>query len=387
MKPFAKILLAVYYLLVNILFVYKYGLRQNIIPVGAVIAAYLPCVCAVLFFNFRKMKHLKAIYLTLIALITPLLIFVVCHVDKYALVVDRWSAMEVGVRAWLGGEYPYTAVDHLNGRTSNFPGLLLIGLPFYLLGNVGFLQVFSFAALAFCLYKCLKIDKALKFIVLLLLSPAFWWEITVLSDLMSNFTLVLVFILLIDKYLSENKFKYPIALGIVLAVLILTRGIVFIPIALYFAKDFYRLPWTGKWKTGITFTAVALLLTVSVLWNCPDWETLKHYNPFLLQTSQIPSFVYVMVILLPLLLTFRIKNVRFNLSCYTVVLVAIPVLYVLVSKIIAFGFQNTVVGSVMDISYLSMLFPFLLIPLSNCWSVTDATASVGFSEEPVYLPL
>jgi len=365
MKPFVKILLVVYYLLVNILFIYKYGLRQDMIPVVVIIAAYLPCVCAVLFFNFKKLKYLKEIYFTLIALTTLLLIFVVCNVDKYALMVDRWSAMEVGIRAWLNGEYPYTAIDHLNQHSSNFPGLLLIGLPFYLLGNVGFLQVFSFAALAFCLYKYFETDKALKFIVLLLLSPAFWWEIIVLSDLMSNFILVLVFILLIDKYLPSDKFKYPIALGSVLAVLILTRGIVFIPIALYFAKDFYRLPWTGKLKTAIAFTAVVVLLILSVLWNCPDWETLKHYNPFLLQTALIPPVIYVIVILLPLLLTFRIKNVRFDLCYYTVALVAIPVLYALVFKITAFGFQKTIVGSSMDLSYLSMLFPFLLILLSN----------------------
>ncbi|MCL1937354.1 MAG: hypothetical protein FWF52_03030 [Candidatus Azobacteroides sp.] len=358
-------LLTVYYLFVNLLFIYKYGLRQDFIPVAAILAAYVPCVCAVLFFKFNKIKRLKEIYFAFIFLTALLLLFIICRVDKYALIVDRWSAMEAGIRAWINGEYPYTATDHLNGRTSNFPGLLLIGLPFYLLGNVGLLQVFSFVALAFCLYVFLDTDKALKYILLLLFSPAFWWEIVALSDLMSNFMLVLAFIILIEVYLPSNKFKYPIALGVALAVLLLTRGIVFIPIALYFAKDFYRLPWADKTKTVVAFMVVALLLIISVLRNCPDWETMKHYNPFLLQTSQIPSFVYATSLFLPLLLTFRIKTVCFDLFYYTVALVAIPVLYALTSKMIAFGFHETIVDSIMDLSYLSMFFPFLLMPLSG----------------------
>lgn len=61
--------------------------------------------------------------------------------------------MEVGIRSLLSGEYPYTVVDHLGGRTSNFPGLFLIVLPFYLMGSVGYLQVFTFALLSWSIYS------------------------------------------------------------------------------------------------------------------------------------------------------------------------------------------------------------------------------------------
>lgn len=357
-------LLSVYFLFVNTLFVYKYGIRQDFVPIVAVIAIYLLCACAALFFDFGKIKYVKVVYCAITILAILLMMFVVCKTDKYALAVDRWSAIDTGIRALLQGDYPYTITTHLNNQSSNFPGLFLIGLPFYLLGNVGFLQVFLFALLAFCLYHCFETHKALKFIVLLLLSPAFWWEVTVLSDLMSNITLVLVFILLMEKYLSTNKFKYPVPLGIILAVLLLTRGVVFIPIALYLAKDFYRLLWINKGKTAISFTITAVVLIASVLWNCPDIETLKSHNPLLSQTSHVPSFVYLIFFFSPLLLTFGIKNVCFDLFYYTVALMAIPALYTLISASITFGFYKTLVTSIMDISYLSMCFPFLIIPLS-----------------------
>lgn len=359
---------SLYFLFVNTLFVYKYGIRQDFIPIVALVPVYLLIACAVLFFDFGKIKYLKTVFFAITISAIVLMIFIVCKIDKYALVVDRWSAIDTGIRAWLQGDYPYTAATHLGGRTSNFPGLFLISLPFYLLGNVGFLQVFSFALLVFCLYHCFETDKALKFIVLLLLSPAFWWEIVALSDLMSNVTFVLVFILLMEKYLPKNKFKYPIPLGIITAILLLTRGVVFIPIALYLAKDFYYVSLTSKVKTIFAFIITAVLLITSVLWNCSDIETLKNYNPLLLQTSQVPSFVYLIFFFLPLLLTFRIKNVRFDLFYYIVVLMAIPALYALIAASITFGFYKTLIDSIIDVSYLSMCFPFLLIPLS-CYTL------------------
>jgi hypothetical protein len=128
----------------------------------------------------------------LVVSIALIIFFITFTTDGNTLKVDRWSAMDVAIRALLNGEYPYTAVDHLKGRTSNFPGLLILGIPFYLLGNVGSLQVFSFLLLSFVLYQATNIKQAIFYILLLILSPAFWWEIFAISDLMSNIFSVFV---------------------------------------------------------------------------------------------------------------------------------------------------------------------------------------------------
>lgn len=90
------------------------------------------------------------------SLFFTLTIFINNSVDGELLHVDRWSAMHVGIEALLNGEYPYTAVDHLGGRTSNLPALLFLGIPFYLLGDVGYLQSFTFLGFAFIIFHNFK---------------------------------------------------------------------------------------------------------------------------------------------------------------------------------------------------------------------------------------
>ncbi|PQB07979.1 hypothetical protein BST83_13090 [Polaribacter filamentus] len=48
--------------------------------------------------------------------------------------------------------YPYAVLDNLGNTTSNFPGLFYLGTPFYLRGDVGFLQPFDFLFFYYLLF-------------------------------------------------------------------------------------------------------------------------------------------------------------------------------------------------------------------------------------------
>lgn len=74
-------------------------------------------------------------------------------VDENNLNVDRWSALHTFIVSVLDGVYPYNIPDHLNQTSSNFPALFYLGLPFYFLGDVGFLQCFVFLIIVLWLFK------------------------------------------------------------------------------------------------------------------------------------------------------------------------------------------------------------------------------------------
>jgi hypothetical protein len=161
------------YICINLLFIYKYGIRQNYIPIQIIIILYLFISGLILLknpFDFEITKKIqsKYAYITSSFLIFIIIIAITFFTDGNALKVDRWSAMDVAISALLDGEYPYTAVDHLHGRTSNFPGLLILGIPFYLLGNVGYFQGAAFLLLSYTIYKFLPIKNAFQYMLLLI---------------------------------------------------------------------------------------------------------------------------------------------------------------------------------------------------------------------------
>ncbi len=140
--------LKIVFLFINLLFIYKYGFRQNFISVYLVLIIYTLISSFFLFKDIFKIKliqnlNIKLCFKTFVFLVVTIIFLVTFYTDGNSLKVDRWSAIDVAISALLNGEYPYTAIDHLNGRTSNFPGLLVLGIPFYLLGNVGYLQIFA----------------------------------------------------------------------------------------------------------------------------------------------------------------------------------------------------------------------------------------------------
>lgn len=273
---------------------------------------------------------------------------------------DRWSAMQVGIEAWLNGKHHYTSTDHLDGRTSNFPGLFIIGFIPYFLGNIGLLQVLNLILLVVVLRLYFPLKKVVLFLSLLFISPAFWWEVYVSSDLMTNIFIVLMFILLIDKFQPNIIFKKPILLGVFLSFLILTRGIVLIPLALYFTKDFFKIQLSSKLKlmfSGLTFGSLLIFL---VLMNVPDQYTLLNYNPLLLQTSQVPTSMIILSLILPFGLSLINKGLQKNYFEICVLLFLFPILIGFFIKLYLYGFNATLIDSRFDISYLSMLFPFLI---------------------------
>lgn len=350
------------------MFIYKYGLRQNHISVYYAVLAYGLVAGFLLYknifdYNFARNIKLKKIYI-IICLLVALSIFTITFITNgNTLNVDRWSAMDVAIRAFLNGEYPYIAVDHLQGRTSNFPGLLILGIPFYLLGNVGYLQVFAFLLLSYTLYLYLNIKEAFRYLLLFLISPAYWWEIFAISDLMSNTIIVLCFIILLKHKLKTTVLEYPIFLGFSTSFLVLTRGIFAIPLTLLVFKDFCNTNITNQLKYVFSFSITFIVLITIVLMNCPDLETLKRCNPLVLQAHYLPNYIHILALMLPFYFSFKIKKFNNDFFKISSFLILFPTLLAFIYTWDSVGFEEIILKSRFDLSYLSIVIPFILIEI------------------------
>mgnify|MGYP003393023397 FL=1 len=352
------------YAIINLLFIVKYGSRQEIIPTSLLLILYLLIVSGVLFIclkyreNINNFKKFNFYFFGFSVLILTLLILINILVEKNSLNVDRWSAMEVTIHSIINGIYPYNLPDHLGKTSSNLPSLSYLGLPFYLIGDVGFLQPFVFFILLIFLYKS-KILPYQKLIlsVLFLFSVAFMWEIYVKSDLMSNLIIVILFMLIWHDLFKDNYFKKPLLLAFIISFIILTRGIVIIPLTIFLFSKYIKSNTKEKIIFSIGVILFLMILSLPILISIPDIETLIEHNPFNHQTRYSSKFLQVIFILVPFIISFYMKNML-QIIYYSFLLIFILMFLTMFMNIFKNGFNESIFYSAFDLSYLGMIIPF-----------------------------
>lgn len=356
----SKYVAYIIYFLINVLFIVKYSNRVSVSKVF-LITTYL-FFLLILFYVFSK-KIIKIYSKTLFIVVTFLFflltIYINYYVDGKTLNVDRWSAMQVAIEALLQGRYPYAAIDHLGGRTSNLPSLIFIGTPFYLIGNIGLIQSFGFILFVYIIIKVFKSSNdRLLCLLLLVSSPAYLWEIYAKSDLMTNFVLVLLFLIIFEKKkISQGNVKTGV-FSFFSAALLLTRLTVIIPMSLLVVKRFYIL----SFKRKILFTSIFILTVLVFLticfFNVESIANFKLYNPFSLQNRQLPFLLSTLTILVPVVYSFKV--IHFNdLIKYAVYTLLLPICLSLILNIL----KNGINEHNFDISYFNIILPFLLVDI------------------------
>ncbi len=364
---YTSILICIY-LFVNIMFIYKYGQRQTYISPLLVMTLYTILIGSILFLYKKKMHYneivYRYLYWGLIAISAIVFIGINFYIDGMILNVDRWSALELTTKCITEGNYPYTQIDHLGNMSSNFPSLGYIGLPFLLLGDVGYLQVFTFLVLfIFIGRKSSTYRIPLLILTLYLLSPALIWEIFVKSDLVSNIILAFIFIeFWLNKYKGDSYSK-PILLGVIIAILILTRGIVIIPIAMFFLKDFWKTKLKTKLQLVLSVLISSFVICIPFITSAPDIETMLDYNPLVLQTNKTPILSYVLLLVPILIPYFRKEKIEYYFFS-GIIIFMIPLIS-MISSLHHIGWEKTILDSVFDISYLSMSLPIILFWFLN----------------------
>ena len=155
-------------LITNVLFVYKYFSRAGLNPVYSAIG-YGLVVIGIAYLYRKKISALiteRFARWASIALVVGLVAVIACaiiFISPYSLRVDRWSATTFFLDALFQGVYPYGVHTHLceTNFPSPFPFWHYLNIPFWLMGDVGWIQAFFLLLFVCAVYYYFRSWRAL----------------------------------------------------------------------------------------------------------------------------------------------------------------------------------------------------------------------------------
>jgi hypothetical protein len=212
---------------------------------------------------------------------------------------DRDEALNIATTELLGGHYPYHAKTYLGNPISPLPGSLVLAVPFVLLGNSAYQNLFWLFAFLFTMNSYLK-DQRLALLVLwvtITFSPIILQEYVTGGDFLANSIYVLLFTMWMVNAIPQDglsgwrKFLLAVLLGVGLASR--TNFALLLPLV------FSALVQSAGWKSAIkyiTFTGLTLgLVTIPFYLYDPQGFSPLHTANKLAQFQTILPFAVVLV--------------------------------------------------------------------------------------------
>ncbi len=350
------------YLFINSLMVWKYSAKISFNG-GLAVIVYITVISCIIYLAFAGSKfkippaYSKPGYFLFIAVISTILFVIMKEFDPNDIDVGRFHAINDWLTRTLNFEYPYDSVY----KPSGFPFLFVLVLPFHLLGDAGLFQIFSFIIFSSLIFYRLKGNDCEKYsyIILLIFSPIFMFEVVVRSELFSNMTMVLLILLLGEKYYHKSGVWKTVLFGLIAGLLLSTRGIVLLIYIVYFGY-YYK----NQLRNLAIFSASVILgFTVTLLplyiWNSTYFIM---YGPFAVQMSYAPGWMIILAVLI------SIAALKFINSFYRVYMAITWILFgvtlaALINYVIKFGLIESIIYHKFDISYFIFPLPFLIMTL------------------------
>ena len=353
------------YILINTLFVEKYVSRVTSLHWLFAIVYILGVVCllwAIRHFS-PKCKHPFKWFLALLILFTGIACILQLSIDPLSLNVDRWSAIHNFLSGMFCGQYPYGQQTHLGGYGSPFPVWQILHIPFYALGNVGMSIIIVTLLFLWTLNRLYSPKVAFVVGILLCISPAFWYEIAVRSDLITNMMLSAI----ITEWLVHKNVKLinnVVGIALLVGLTLSTRLIAVIPLCVLYGYEFLQLNWK---KQGLFLLIILGTFTLTIL-PFVFWQgsTLLffEYNPFVLQTRQ-GSFLVLLIFACGAIGITIWMHGRMNYrTIITGLLLTSLVAMAFVEKMWKENLWTELFSSTFDITYLSVALPFYILHLS-----------------------
>lgn len=348
--------------MVSFLFMVKYSARVTTFPVlfsglYLVIFFFLASSLDKIDFANNKLFNIKTFFLFSV-------IISFCFLIGLNFVsTDTRVGRYIAIKSWLDnfqyGFYPYDA----KANPSGFPFLFMLALPFYLLGDNGYLIVFGIILFLTLLKNASSSVKELfTRLCLLLVLPVFYYEYLVRSELFTNMTLFIAVAAIALKKLDVEKTDLKFwSFSVLFGLLLSTRLIVFI---VYFL--FLLFLFRNQIIKGVIFGAVSVLTFVSTLIPLIVWNSNYFWSrgPFAIQFLYLPLWV---VIITPFILTYigwMIRDTQELLFASGVIIFILVAISFLV-KVTEYGFYFCIIESGYDISYFAMAVPFLILSIKN----------------------
>ncbi|MEI6751593.1 MAG: hypothetical protein WCK78_00355 [Paludibacter sp.] len=358
-----------FFLFINGLFILKYIGRTNFNPILVFLLYVIVCIGVILINNRLLIKSsektLKILYYLITATIILLISALLIRINPLTLQVDRWSAIHNFLTYLFSGQYPYSARTHLGGYGSPFPAWQFFHIPFFLIGNIALAMIFCIILLSIVLVWYSKsYKKPITYLSLIFISPAFWYEAAVRSDLLYNFILCFLTILYVNKKGIKISTK-PILTGIICGVFLSTRLSVIIPLSIYLFSDFLKS--TPKQKIYFSLYAISIFIVTFLPFIFWDFNSLFFfkYNPFVLQSRQGSVSVMILIAILGIYFSMRWKSDIYQYCNYVTITLVALVLLTFSYNMIIDHFVNGLFSSAYDITYFNMSIPFLIYSLVN----------------------
>ena len=362
-------------LVVNLLFVCKYFSRAGLSPIWSCVGytAGVVFVLVVWFVLVQKRLSDKMIYCLFWILLVSMTLGIglaLWKVDPLSVRVDRWSATTYFLDALFQGIYPYGVHTHVSETNfpSPFPVWHYLNIPFWLAGDVGLGLIVMLWITMVGLY-CYTRNIRVVFTVLLLLalSPAYWWEVLVRSDGLSNALLVFIAILWLEDRVCANREDLGskwVMIAIVVGCLACTRLSAIIPLAIYFFGRYIR----SKKKVWLFFpiivAAVFLFFFVPyIFWDTDSWVFFSR-NPFMSQSSPGNRYILLVMVIIAIILSIRIRSFHRLMGAIGIFMFAFMFMSLLGSMTTYEG-DITLLDLPCDISYLTLCFPYLMLYVSS----------------------
>lgn len=351
-------------LIINTFFVVKYGYRytSSTLFVVPITLLYLTLLISVIFYINNNLKSFtignkKYYYWGLLLLGILLITFM--NITPETTRVGRLPAINEWLGNFINGKFPYRAESNPSG----FPFLFFITAPFYLMGNVGYLEVFGLLLFVLIIINNSQYRKELLTkIVLLFLSLPIYYELMVRSELLTNITLYLAVVIPIYSVLSkqENKLVFisgAVIMGMLLSTRLIIGLLLFLFLIFLFRNDLKKFFLFGI----ISFTVFVFTLLPFYLW---DSEYFITKGPFSVQLIYLPVWAMVLFLILLIYAGTIISSLREYFFASGLILFSMTLTsYIITIK--NYGLNNALLNDYFDISYFIFALPFFILSLAE----------------------
>ena len=277
--------------------------------------------------------------------------------------VSRLAGIAEWVNRFLSGRFPW-GLDTMTWP-SGLPFLFMLALPFHCAGNVGFLEVIGIALFCAALWYRHRENSSwvgLISLAALLFLPSVTYEVLVRSELLFNMMLIIVLIVVSERYLDTKKFNLPFfVLATFFGLGLSTRTIVGLIYAAYYLYKFRRDIVHGLVFSFVTLSVFGLTLLPFIVWSP---RVFFAEGPFSIQMSYLPLTQVVPFILLAALAGWRSSKIE-DLFFWTGAILFAIVAAAFLTKAIHVGFPGAVFADKFDISYFIFCTPFLALSLEG----------------------
>jgi hypothetical protein len=349
---------------VNILFSAKYFSR--ITDYYWALAIVVLFMHALLFYKGAVLKRfIKNYTIVNISLLIVFCIFcfvVFKKIPVEMLNVDRWSVITSFWDTYFNGEYVYYAQSHMNNNNPGaMPIYFVLALPFYYSGELGYFAMMGIIVF-YLTMRYLKVEKSIQtlFLLLLMTSPFYLYEIMVRSPLFLNASLIAFSILFFFHLKNYQSFKNQIIISILFGLSLSTRNVFalcYIILFIYCLKN-KKIDIISTIKIGLlTVTVFALTFLPFIIGHFDDFTKM---NPFILQSSSLMPFRWVLVATACSAILFLLCKKDSDVIFYSGVSLLITIGLYFAYQIITNSFEIAYQGSNADIAYFIMCTPFFL---------------------------